>query len=154
MAETSSSEEKPKAEKDSPRNRSPALATGGARAVLTSCARAVNVSRRGRAARSGEAFHTKHFTLYARFASTKKQELHLAFGTRAGPATARNRAKRQAREAFRYNRRTLATNIEVVIACKGDISALPPRSIRAQLEELFARACARLPHVVVAPTAR
>ncbi len=94
----------------------------------------------GRATRPGEAINTKHFTLYAGFASTKKGGLRLAFGVRAGPSTVRNRAKRQARETFRLNRHKLPGGIDLVVTSRGKIGALTRRALRDQLSELFDRA--------------
>lgn len=144
MAKTSLGEEKPKAAKDSPRDCALAFASSESdRNLPARRARPPKVARPARSARSEEAFSTTHFTLYSGFASTKKRGLHLAFGVRAGPATTRNRAKRQAREAFRFSRHKLPEAIGIVITSRGNISVLPRRSVRAQLEELFARACAR-----------
>ncbi|MBI2903459.1 MAG: ribonuclease P protein component [Candidatus Methylomirabilis oxyfera] len=86
---------------------------------------------------------TRHFTLYARPTSTKKQVLRLAFGARAGHATVRNRAKRQAREAHRAHRHNLPEAREIVITTRGrKIDALGRRAIRDELTELFTRAAA------------
>ncbi|MDE2059394.1 MAG: ribonuclease P protein component [candidate division NC10 bacterium] len=89
------------------------------------------------AARPRRAFNTNDFTLYARFASTKKQELRLAFGARTGTAIVRNRAKRLAREAFRLNRHQLPVGVEIVITAKKGISALSRRDMRGQFRDLF-----------------
>ncbi|MDD5559612.1 ribonuclease P protein component [Candidatus Methylomirabilis sp.] len=94
----------------------------------------------GRAARPRRALNTNYFTLYARFPSTKKQELRLAFGTRAGTATVRNKAKRLARETFRLNRHQLPQGIEIVITAKKGIGALSRRDMRGQIFDLFERA--------------
>ena len=98
------------------------------------------VVRLGRATRPGEAINTKHFTLYAGFASTKKGGLKLSFGVRAGPSTVRNRAKRLARETFRLNRRNLPEGIDLVVTTRDAIAALTRRAIRDQLSELFDQA--------------
>ena len=94
----------------------------------------------GRTARSKKVFTSDYFTLYAGFPSTKKQELRLAFGARAGTATVRNKAKRLARETFRLNRHQLPGGIEIVITAKKGISALARRDIRGQILDLFERA--------------
>jgi len=64
----------------------------------------------------------------------------LAFGVRAGRSTARNRAKRQARETFRLNRHKLPVGIDLVVTTRGAIGALSRRALRDQLSELFDRA--------------
>ena len=64
----------------------------------------------------------------------------MAFGARAGPATARNRAKRQAREEFHLRRHRLPDSIDILITNKGPIGMLSRRSIRGQLAELLDRA--------------
>src|SRR5574337_2175613 len=91
-------------------------------------------------ARPRRAFHNNYFTLSARFASTKKQTLRLAFGARTGAATVRNRAKRLAREAFRLNRQRLPAGIEILIAAKRGLSTLSRRDIRGQILDLFEHA--------------
>ena len=98
------------------------------------------VVRLGRATQPGEAINTKHFTLYAGLASTKKRQLKLAFGVRAGSSTVRNRAKRQARETFRLNHHKLPGGIDLVVSTRGAIGALTRRALRDQLSELFDRA--------------
>jgi ribonuclease P protein component len=83
---------------------------------------------------------TQYFTLFTRAASTKKQGLRLAFGARTGRSTARNRAKRQARETYRLYRSRLPEAKEVVITSRGNIDGLSRRAVRQQLVELFGRA--------------
>lgn len=94
-------------------------------------------SEPGHAARYKKAFNEGHFTLYVRFSSTKKQTLKLAIGARAGPSTVRNRAKRQAREAFRLNRHRLPAGIEIAITTKRGVSVLSRRDMRSQILELL-----------------
>ncbi|NJD67544.1 MAG: hypothetical protein C3F12_13530 [Candidatus Methylomirabilota bacterium] len=96
-------------------------------------------------ARPRRAFYTGYFTLYARFASTKKQALRLAFGARTGAAVVRNRAKRQSREAFRLNRDRLPENIEILITSKKGIGALSRRDMRNQIRSLFEYVCRHSP---------
>lgn len=91
----------------------------------------------GRAARPRRAFNNSYFTLYAGFPSTKKQELRLAFGARAGTATVRNKAKRLARETFRLSRHHLPREIEIVITAKKGIGALSRRDMRDKIVDLF-----------------
>lgn len=145
MAEIPLTVERPRVERGSPFN--PAAVPS---AVLTEPIRSPRSPRsRGMqrfrpTSRSGEAINTRHFTLYVRFASTKKQGLTLAFGARAGTSTARNRAKRQAREIFRLSQHKLPEGIDIVIAAKGRIGTLTRRETRRQLSELFSQA-PRLP---------
>lgn len=94
----------------------------------------------GRTARPKKTLNSGYFTLYAGFPSTKKQELMLAFGARAGNATVRNKAKRLARETFRLNRHQLPRGIEIVITARKGISALGRRDMRGQILDLFERA--------------
>ena len=94
----------------------------------------------GRAARLRRACNGVYFTLYAGFPSTKKQELKLAFGARAGTATVRNKAKRMARETFRLNRHQLPVGIEILISAKKGIGALSRRDMRCQILDLFKHA--------------
>ena len=141
MAEISSNEERQRAERNSPSEPAPA-STGhdlnpGHSPKSTRLSRLLRLRR---PIRSIEAIHSKHFTLHAGLASTKKQELRLAFGVRAGASSVRNRAKRQARETFRLNRHKLPERIDIVIATRGDISSLTRREMREQLTALFGRA--------------
>ncbi|HWQ70480.1 MAG TPA: ribonuclease P protein component [Patescibacteria group bacterium] len=85
-------------------------------------------------------FNNGYFTLYTRFTSTKKQDLKLAFGARAGTATARNRAKRLARETFRLNYHQLPVGVEILITAKKGIGALSRRDMRGQIVDLFEHA--------------
>lgn len=64
----------------------------------------------------------------------------MAFGVRAGCAAVRNRAKRQAREAFRDRQHKLPDKMAIVIATRGKIASLTRRQLREELEELFDRA--------------
>ena len=141
MAEISSNEERQRAEKGSPFD--PTSASGGGHLDPNHSPNGTwspEGARLGRSARPGKAISSKHFTLYAGFASTKKQGLRLAFGVRAGSSAVRNRAKRLARETFRLNRHKLPDGITIVITTKGGIATLPRRAIRDQLTELFDRA--------------
>ena len=143
MAERSSSEERQRAEKDLPSDT--ASAPGSRHADHDSPAgsrRSRRTARLGLQRRSGRPIYAKHFTLYLAVASTKKQGLRLRFGVRAGPSTARNRAKRQAREAFRLFSHKLPDGIDIMITARKGIAALTRREIRDQLAELFDRACA------------
>src|SRR5574337_145235 len=94
----------------------------------------------GRSAKQKRALNSPYFTLYTRFSSTKKQELWLAFGARAGMATVRNRAKRLAREAFRLNRHRLPAGSDIVVTAKKGIGDLSRRDIRGQICDLFEHA--------------
>ncbi len=145
MAGMSSNEERPGAEKGSPSD--PPTPTGHhvSHHRPPKSARSSGVVRLGRPGRSGEAISARYFTLYAGFASTKKQGLTLAFGLRAGPSTVRNRAKRQARDTFRFYRKKLQDGISIVITSRGDIGTLTRRDIRNQLSELLDRACVLFP---------
>ena len=141
MAEMSSSEERQKAGKGSPFD--PISAPTGYHANPRhppTRSRSSRADRPGRGTRPGDAISSKHFTLHAGLASTKKQEFRLAIGLRAGFATARNRAKRQAREMIRLNRHRLPEGIALVISARGNISSLTRRGIRDQLADLFDRA--------------
>jgi len=143
MAETSSSAEGRRAARGSPSDATSPPAkeqTGPKHSMKTD--QAPSAAGSGSAVRPGVAIVTRHFTLYARPASTKKQGLRLAFGARAGRSTVRNRAKRQAREAYRLNHQKLLETSEIVITTKGSIDRLRRRAIRDQLVELFARATA------------
>ena len=142
MAETSSSAEGRRAARGSPSDATSQPAKDHATQHSTKTAQAPSAAGSGAAARPGVAIVTRYFTLYARPASTKKQGLRLAFGARAGRSTVRNRAKRQAREAYRLNRQKLLETREIVITTKGSIDRLRRRAIRDQLVELFARATA------------
>src|SRR3990172_9339446 len=105
MAETSSSAEGRRAAIGSPSDAtSPPAKEQTSPQYSTKTDQAPSAAGSGPAARLGGAIATRHFTLYVRPASTKKQGLRLAFGARAGRSTVRNRAKRQAREAHRLNR--------------------------------------------------
>ncbi|MDE2180221.1 MAG: ribonuclease P protein component [candidate division NC10 bacterium] len=97
-------------------------------------------SESGGIARPRRAINTNYFTLYARFSSTKKQELRLAFGARTGTAAVRNRAKRLARETFRLNRQQLPVGVDILITAKKGIGALRRRDMRDQICGLFERA--------------
>jgi len=146
MAETSSSAEGRRAARGSPSDATPPPAkeqTSPQHSTKTD--QAPSAAGSGPAARLGGAIATRHFTLYVRPASTKKQGLRLAFGARAGRSTVRNRAKRQAREAYRLNRQKFLEMREVVITTRGSIDRLRRRAIRDQLVELFARATASVP---------
>jgi len=145
MAETSSSAEGRRAARGSPSDATSPPAKDHATQYSTKTAQAPSAAGSGAAARPGVAIVTRYFTLYARPASTKKQGLRLAFGARAGRSTVRNRAKRQAREAYRLNRQKLLETREIVITTKGSIDRLRRRAIRDQLVELFARATASSP---------
>ena len=145
MAETSSSAEGRRAARGSPSDATSPPAKDHATQYSTKTAQAPSAAGSGAAARPGGAIVTRYFTLYARPASTKKQGLRLAFGARAGRSTVRNRAKRQAREAYRLNRQKLLETREIVITTKGSIDRLRRRAIRDQLVELFARATASSP---------
>ena len=143
MAERSSSKERQRAEKDLPSDT--ASAPGSRHAGHDSPAssrRSRGTPKSGLPRRSARPLYAKHFTLYVAFASTKKQGLRLRFGVRAGASTARNRAKRQAREAFRFFSHKLPDGIDIMIAARNRITALTRREIRDQLAELFDRACA------------
>ena len=143
MAETSSSAEGRRAARGSPSDTTPPPAKDHAGPQhSTKTAQAPSAAGSGSAVRPGVAIVTRHFTLYARPASTKKQGLRLAFGGRAGRSTVRNRAKRQAREAYRLNRQKLPEAREIVLTTRGSIDRLTRRAIRDQLVELFARATA------------
>ena len=145
MAETSSSAEGRRAARGSPSDATSPPAKDHATQYSTKTAQAPSAAGSGGAARPGVAIVTRYFTLYARPASTKKQGLRLAFGARAGRSTVRNRAKRQAREAYRLNHQKLLETSEIVITTKGSIDRLRRRAIRDQLVELFARATASSP---------
>lgn len=145
MAETSSSAEGRRAARGSPSDVTPPPAKDHATQHSTKTAQALSAAGSGLAGRSGVALVTRHFTLYARPASTKKQGLRLAFGARAGRSTVRNRAKRQAREAYRLNRQKFLETREIIITTKGSIDKLRRRAIRDQIVELFARATASSP---------
>ena len=146
MAETSSSAEGRRAARGSPSDAAPPPAKEQASPQYsTTTDQAPSAAGSGPAARLGSAIATRHFTLYVRPASTKKQGLRLAFGARAGRATVRNRAKRQAREAYRLNRQKPLEMREVVITTRGSIDRLRRRAIRDQLVELFARATTSVP---------
>lgn len=143
MAETSSTAEGRRAARGSPSDAtSPPAKDHTSPQYSTKTAQAPSAAGSGPAARPGVAIVTRHFTLYARPASTKKQGFRLAFGARAGRSTVRNRAKRQAREAYRLNRQKLLETREIVLTTKGSIDRLRRRAIRDQLMELFARATA------------
>ncbi|CBE70023.1 MAG: ribonuclease P protein component [Candidatus Methylomirabilis oxygeniifera] len=105
-------------------------------------------------ARTRRAFNNKYFTLYARFASTKKQQLQLAFGARTGTATVRNRAKRLARETFRLNCHRLPAGIEILITAQKGIGALSRRDMRGQIVDLFEYACKLSPSSSSEPPVR
>ena len=143
MAERSSSKERQRAGKDLPSDAASAPGSGhvGHDSPAES-RRSRRTLRSGPPRRSARPIYAKHFTLYVAFASTKKQRLRLRFGVRAGPATARNRAKRRAREAFRLFSHKLPDGIDIMIAARNRITALTRREIRDQLAELFDRACA------------
>ena len=146
MAETSSSAEWQKAERDSPSDAAPHPARHHANPDQSSkSSRPPGIAQAGPVSRPGATIHVRHFTLYAAFTSTKKRGLRTAFGVRAGRPTARNRAKRQAREGFRLKHHKLPEAIDIVIANRGAIGALTRRSIRQQLAELFDRACRLAP---------
>lgn len=146
MAETSSSAEGRRAARGSPSDvTSPPAKDHASPQHSTKTAQAPSAAGSGLAVRPGVAIVTSHFTLYARPASTKKQGLRLAFGARAGRSTVRNRAKRQAREAYRLNRQKLLETREIIITTKGNIDRLRRRAIRDQVVELFARATASSP---------
>ena len=145
MAETSSSAEGRRAARGSPSDATSPPAKDHATQYSTKAAQAPSAAGSGAVARHGVAIVTRYFTLYARPASTKKQGLRLAFGARAGRSTVRNRAKRQAREAYRLNRQNLLETREIVITTKGSIDRLRRRAIRDQLVELFARATTSSP---------
>lgn|SRR5574341_1228121 len=146
MDKTSSSAEGRRAARGSPLDAtSPPAKDHASPQCSTKTAQAPSAAGSGSAVRPEVAVVTKYFTLYARPASTKKQGLRLAFGARAGRSTVRNRAKRQAREAYRLNRRKLLETREIVITTKGSIDRLRRRAIRDQLVELFARATASSP---------
>ena len=142
MAETPSSAEWQKAERGSPSStaRHPARHPANSDQPSKS-SRSPGIARSGPVSRLGATIHTKHFILYAAFTSTKKREMRTAFGVRAGRPTARNRAKRQAREEYRLKHHDLPEAIDIVIANRGAISALTRRSMRQQLAELLDRAC-------------
>jgi len=143
MAETSSSAEGRRAAIGSPSDAtSPPAKEQTSPQYSTKTDQAPSAAGSGPAARLGGAIATRHFTLYVRPASTKKQGLRLAFGARAGRSTVRNRAKRQAREAHRLNRQKLLETRQIIITTKGSIDRLRRRAIRDQLVELFARATA------------
>ena len=146
MAETSSSAEGRRAARGSPSDAtSPPTKEQTSPQHPTKTDQAPSAAGSGSAVRPGVAIVTRHFTLYTRPASTKKQGLGLAFGARAGRSTVRNRAKRQAREAYRLNHQKLLETSEIVITTKGSIDRLRRRAIRDQLVELFARATASSP---------
>ncbi|PWB79604.1 MAG: hypothetical protein C3F08_06345 [Candidatus Methylomirabilota bacterium] len=92
------------------------------------------------AAQPRRAFYSTYFTLYVRAASTKKQELRLAFGARTGTAVVRNRAKRIAREAFRSGCYQLPDSTEFLISAKRGIATLSRRDMREQIDDLFEQA--------------
>lgn len=142
MVKTSSGEEEQRAEKDSRSETGPASAgnrSGPSRAPGRQKARSP-----AQRARRGRAFSARHFTLFVKFASTKKQGLRVAIGARAGPSTVRNRAKRQAREAYRLSRGGLPEGVDLVITSTKGITELTRRRMREQLTELFNRARALL----------
>ena len=142
MAETPSSAEWQKAERDSPSDATPRPARHRANPDQSlKSNRPPGIAQSGPVSSSGATIHVRHFTLYAAFTSTKKRGLRTAFGVRAGRPTARNRAKRQAREEFRLRHHRLPEAINILITNRGTISALTRRSIRQQLVELFDRAC-------------
>jgi ribonuclease P protein component len=146
MAETSSSAEGRRAARGSPSDAtSPPTKEQTSPQYSTKTDQAPSAAGSGPAARLGSAIATRYFTLYVRPASTKKQGLRLAFGARAGRSTVRNRAKRQAREAYRLNRQKLLEMREVVITTRGSIDRLRRRAIRDQFVDLFARATASFP---------
>ena len=64
----------------------------------------------------------------------------MAFSVRAGRSTARNRAKRQAREEHRLIRHKLPEGIDIMITNRGAVNALTGRSMRAELAGLLERA--------------
>jgi ribonuclease P protein component len=146
MAETSSSAEGRRAARGSPSDTtSPPAKEQTSPQHSTKTAQATSAAGSGPAARPGGTVVTRYFTLYARPASTKKQGLRLAFGARAGRSTVRNRAKRQAREAYRLNRQKLPEAREIVITTRGSIDSLRRQALRDQLAELFGRATASFP---------
>lgn len=145
MAETSSSAEGRRAARGSPSDVSPPAKDHTSPQHSTKTAQAPSAAGSSLAVRPGVAIVTRHFTLYVRPASTKKQGLRLAFGARAGRSTVRNRAKRQAREAYRLNRQKLLETREIIITTKGSIDRLRRRAIRDQVVELFVRATASSP---------
>jgi ribonuclease P protein component len=99
------------------------------------------IARSGRTGKPGTTLHASHFILHASFPSTKKQELRMAFGVPAGPSTARNRAKRQAREEFRLKRIRLPRSIDILITNKGPIGKLSRRRMREEFAKLLDQAC-------------
>ena len=146
MAETSSSAEGQKAGRDSLSSVAPQPARHHATPGHSSRSnRLPGIARSRAVGRSAATLHTRHFTLYAAFTSTKKQGLRIALGVRAGRSTARNRAKRQAREEYRLTHHKLPEGINIVITNRGVVSTLTGRSMRAELAELLERACALTP---------
>lgn len=146
MAERSSSAEWQRAARGLPSDTTPSPAKHHQRPGYSKkTAQPPSARKSGSTARQGVTITTKYFTLSARPASTKKQGLRLAFGVRAGRSTARNRAKRQARELYRLNRHRLPETKELVITSRGSIDALGRRATRDQLMQLFERTAAAFP---------
>jgi ribonuclease P protein component len=79
------------------------------------------------------------WTVFAERNQDKRGILIVALGKKAGPAVARSRIRRIARDIFKKAEATQGMVLDLLLLARSDVSSRPRRHVRTELSVLMAR---------------